>query len=280
MSDIVITLQNFKRFSKRLKESLGSQGINLSLSQSQEIFAQTLGVSSLYELQQKLEKQTTGVQPDIGKTPELLFYNELKKILSNHGSTIAKCILSREDDEFILSFHDNDETDEWGGFYFGDKKPSLSLLNIDSKSYDELCQLYDSYVPKNRHEGRSFAYRLFGLVAGNDSTLVRIPIKYEKTKSDREIEGNLYHVRYVFSRVDGLAELKRYKDSDYYRSDKYLILSGFEDLSVAKNNLKVLGRSNKIMIELYTNCLDLHDQLIGRAYCYNKISDSIEPFDL
>lgn len=67
MSNIIITLNNFNRFSKRLQKLLTHKFEQpIGYSETQEMLSQTLGVENLHEMQQALKKQN---QEAVSTTP-------------------------------------------------------------------------------------------------------------------------------------------------------------------------------------------------------------------
>ena len=57
MSNISINSKNFNRYTKRLQKNAEKYGLKMTLSQSQELFSETLGAANYFEMQSILEKE-------------------------------------------------------------------------------------------------------------------------------------------------------------------------------------------------------------------------------
>lgn len=91
MSDIIITKENFKRFAKRLQKEAS---FNLSLSESQELFARALGAQNLNELQQLFDKNLTINMGTLNReeTPILCDHVYFSRSVILHGNKDKRCI--------------------------------------------------------------------------------------------------------------------------------------------------------------------------------------------
>lgn len=137
MSDITINEKNLSRFQKRLKNVLKKElNIEVPLHLASKIFAQTLGVSSLYELQQKIN-----ISPEnVFEKKAQQFIEEIKQfLLSNHQHGLLDFYFLKNEDfqnEITLNIEGhslNKKNDIYGfSIFFNSDKHEYILDNLNN----------------------------------------------------------------------------------------------------------------------------------------------------
>ena len=108
MPNIEINANNIKKFAKRLQKNVVDHNIELTLSQSQELLAKTLGSTNFNELIKKFEpiNSDSNVSLEVN-TPEknqyvfdryLFLITSFKELLKKENSSISMCTIEHIDD--------------------------------------------------------------------------------------------------------------------------------------------------------------------------------------
>jgi hypothetical protein len=238
MSDIIITSENFKKFSKRLQKQIQKTNPDFNLMEAQEVLSKTLGFSNLFEFQQIFQnkKETTN--------KIVVFCKKLKEILSNKESSIKECVLKLDNtvsegsfNKFVISFktfnkekyvysfnhnaykyRQNNETDPLILDARNHKPFHLDCFSSNEK--EELNTLFNIFLNGNIKENLAFGNALrFYLFEDNNSA-------------------------YVFKFV--IDDIER--ESEYlghYYSREYMVLSG--SLEKQYKQYKAFSQSNKVI---------------------------------
>lgn len=238
MSDIIITDENFKKFSKRLQKQIQKTNPDFNLMEAQEVLSKTLGFSNLFEFQQIFQnkKETTN--------KIVIFCKKLKEILSNKESSIKECVLKLDNtvsegsfNKFVISFKTFNKEKYAYSFnhnaYRYCQNSETATLILDARTHksfnlgcfsdnekDELNALFNTFFKGNIKENLAFGNALrFYLFEENNSA-------------------------YVFKFVIDNKE----KESEYlghYYSREYMVLSG--SLEKQFKQYKAFSQSNKVI---------------------------------
>jgi len=150
MSNIVIDQSNFSRYAKRLQKNSEKYGTKLSLAQSQELLATTLGCASLFELQK--------VFSQVMVSREQEFISKYKEII-NHEPTIAKSCIYLDFGNMIIDIIGWNE-DQCYSIYFGSEKidelNDFKRVGIPIETSQKLVDLFNEYNPVEKYAGLLF----------------------------------------------------------------------------------------------------------------------------
>lgn len=117
MSNITVTSNNISRFTKRLQKAiLEETGQKIPLNQASLIFSKMFGTNSIYELQQKLEKDVStkdSISTEQAYYAEALeFQNKISNLLQyishNKNSKIHDLFFTMKNNQIFLSFSSRD----------------------------------------------------------------------------------------------------------------------------------------------------------------------------
>lgn len=274
MSDIVINAENFKRFSKRLQKSTKTRGLEISLSEAQNLLAETFGVADYLEMSSKLKMPDPAkshmplIRPETPWPEESVlsivehFISKLKTILSKKDSSIMKCYIDEDFGNIILNFVSYNG-DGWG-LYFGSsstiQKVHLTSCSISESDAEDIINLVKEYVPDNKYEGLLFGSKLmeYDRNIANQQTI----FKYQLEPDGRDIilDDIYYSLRYAIVTLDYLTNrIFEKKNSGvkngFLHLDHMIDPSGFEDFhgaiqSIQRQNITE-SHLQKVVIELY-----------------------------
>lgn len=194
MSGIIITVENFKRNAKRLQKALKASGLDVNLTQSQDLMAKSFGVKNTFEMLALLDQESPQVSVIDTKNEQDIFVNELESILKS-SSLIKKAFLYTDYGNFILDICSKSE--ESYGIYFGaTNNPSIkdfTVLGIDDETSERLVNL-SKMIPSDKYEGLLFGSNLFKKYCKNKNVYY---FKNELFKDELMIDGKLYHKRHT-----------------------------------------------------------------------------------
>lgn len=109
MPNIELNADNIKKFAKRLQKNVVNHDIKLTLSQSQELLAKTLGATNFNELIKKFEPVGITIDNEAkenkqeekiydGFNPYTFFVDSFNKLLARKNSSISSCLIQHIED--------------------------------------------------------------------------------------------------------------------------------------------------------------------------------------
>jgi hypothetical protein len=211
MSNIEITADNIKKFAKRLQKNTKEKGFELSLSESQELLARTLGSNNYNALIKTIQSSSL---PLSSKTEEnkkeehqfKYFLNELKTILNHPESGIAICYLENSDN-YDYSLVLGSVFGDYFYFKFGmdmnkqyEQDLYTNIVNVGFKTEDatmifKLLNNIDGNILTNRFNAIQFATKLFEYI-GEDKQkyIVKLDLKHLKKHEFVVLDNKLYQL--------------------------------------------------------------------------------------
>lgn len=252
MSNIVIDQENFSRYAKRLQKNSEKYGTKLSLAQSQELLATTLGCANLFELQ-KVFSQTM-----VSREQE--FISKYKAII-NQEPAIAKSCIYIDFGNMIIDIIGWNE-DQCYSIYFGSEKVDelndFKRVGIPSETSQKMVDLFNEYNPVEKYAGL-----LFG------SNVRKLMLDEAKQNSTSYHKDSVYFKNNLFSHekiIDNAVYLKRHMivtDKGFknvvkklHPSGEYCIMSserhpGFS-ADEKEARLEQIKKNDSILIEYYS----------------------------
>lgn len=243
MPNIELNADNIKKFAKRLQKNVVNHDIKLTLSQSQELLAKTLGATNFNELIKKFDTVSITVNDEVennnqeekiyeGFNPYTFFVDSFNKLLAREDSSISLCVIQHiEDFEYkiyIKSYFDceykinfnliafNEMEDEMinAGFSRKDAAQIKLILNCSLLNADEDSIYEDRYYKRIApYDSLLFAKNLW-IFLNKENTLnkknhiMKIDLESNANKKIMLINGQ-YYIEDSYHRVDG----------DIYRKD-------------------------------------------------------------
>jgi len=195
MSNIEITVDNIKKFSKRLQKNAKEKGLELSLSESQELLAKTLGSNNFNtllktieikngtesekkltfeEARDKIISTISDIENDQGHTYNKVytaFYECLNYLLQFEGSKIESCYFEKKEGagNFSFSFYNIfNEFDMFFNKYSNRPIPermkhsAYSDQDAELMSHITQCKLFNFYTSEK--ESSLFWYNFYSLL--------------------------------------------------------------------------------------------------------------------
>lgn len=224
MSNIEITADNIKKFAKRLQKNTKEKGFNLSLSESQELLAKTLGSnnynaliksieSSLNLLKKQDEKnhinnvvEKTENRNQTSSSSEVIdFSNLLKEIVNLPDNKISMCYFQKEHIStaknkytlYFSSIYGDTFKFEFGRSGFSDVLyEHIVLAGLSNYDADNIIKLICSPkkdILNNRFDSITFAKELFEFLGDKKETHV-IKIDCSINDSYTKIDGEYYSI--------------------------------------------------------------------------------------
>lgn len=142
MSNIEITADNIKKFAKRLQKNTKEKGFDLSLSESQELLARTLGSNNYNALIKNIEtsKNSVSKKSEIENPNNLysIFINQIKEIVNHPDNGINLCFLecnNAEKHDYSLVFESS--FGDHYSFNFCKDEKFLSLFTPTNNFYSD-----------------------------------------------------------------------------------------------------------------------------------------------
>jgi len=249
MSNIIINAENLKRFAKRLQKQSTELGLDLSLSQSQELLAKVLGANNFFEIHQLL------TVPD--KNVEDLFLDELNSILNQKPSSIRKSFMEIDYGNFVINFMGNQE--ESYGVYFGAThehvEKGLRGVGISKQESFQIVQLFEKYVSHEKYEGLLLGSKIYKKIKKDQKNVVY----FKNILSAHEIciDNVYYKERYTIIKQENFDKLITKKHSSGLYYDIGLgNYAGFEDFDIVDEKLSLwqktqINQPSKIILKYY-----------------------------
>lgn len=243
MSNIAINAENFKRFAKRLQKHSESYGIKLSLADSQELLAQTLGAANLFEMQSILAQESVSREAE--------FIAKYKEIIKDE-TAIKKSRIYVDFGNMIIDIVGcNDE--ETHSIYFGSEQienvADFKRIGIPEETSKKLVNLFNAYNPVEKYAGLLFGSNVRKIMIDEQGDKEAHYFKNILLEHEKKIDGQIYSKRYMVVSDKYFKSIMRNLDlSGRYcimKSDRY---AGFEDQKTA---LKKAVDSDSIAIEYY-----------------------------
>ncbi len=246
MSDIIINIENFKRSSKRLQKALKLNGLDIGLTQSQDILSKAFGVKNTFEMLNLLNDSNIEHVINEKLDFEDNFINKFMNIIKS-SKTIKKSYLYTDYGNFIIDIVSNNK--ESYGIYFGaTSKPrfkDFTDIGIDVDTSNSLIKLI-SEIPEDKYEGLLLGSKLFKKYCKDKNVYY---FKNDLFDEERTIKESVYTKRYTIIKKSKLNDIIiDYDKSLKLNKMKSNSYPGFEDFNTA---VKMLKNNDQILVEYY-----------------------------
>lgn len=251
MSNIVIDQENFSRYAKRLQKNSEKYGTKLSLAQSQELLATTLGCANLFELQQVFS------QAKISREEE--FISKYKKIINNEPTIAKSCIYLDFGNMVIDIIGWNEE--QYYSIYFGSEKideiDDFKRVGIPNETAQKLVELFNTYNPVEKYAGLLFGSNVRKIMLnevahnGTDYYKDRVYFKNSLFSDEKIIDNAVYSKRHMIVTDKGFKNIVK----KIHPSGEYCIMSSERHPGFSADDidarLKQIKKNDSILIEYY-----------------------------
>lgn len=295
MSDITINEKNLSRFQKRLKHVLKKElNIEVPLHLASKIFAQTLGVSSVYELQQKIN-----ISPvNVFEKKSQQFIEEIKQFLlsNNQHGLLDLYFLKNEDfkNEITLNIEGKslNKNDIYGfSIFFNSDKHEYILDNLNNLDLPEdtkkfILSLKQKFINSDKDSNNYLGQLIFKSLNSSHSYFSFINENKNKLyiKDYGEVIESFILVKSDFVENESLPYALHNDDYCYIELNEYkgkierfyTLKEAYENLNPNKTLLQFLYKkqNNKSGIGAYQLYYDDNKHLIGITF-NNDIKSTI-----
>lgn len=239
MSNIELNATNIKKFSKRLHKHATEKGLNISLSESQELFAKSLGHTNYHNLCNNIvEKEKVFTKnkemPSKENITESYDYTELYKKIDAINQEIIKKLI-KEDREITLD-------EEVETFY----KKFILVLNVKESG------IVNCYLEKS--EDKKYEYKIVFTTIYNDTSILDLSFftvnRYESLLKGGMKEKDVKFIMRCFH-ISGYDEVSR---KEIYHDIK--IDQRFNMIEFNENLFNFLNNKTKINKKYVFKCIE------------------------